>query len=240
MKKIIAFFSLMILAKIGFACSCEPYEPDFFKNISAETYNCIAVFDRMDYSYEFDGVQGQTGYFILVDTIGSFGSKIGDTIIVTGQDGFNCGEMLNGFSRGDTMFLALSNGFYETFEKDTFYLEGVCGKHYLEITDGQNNGLSISEIKDKINSKITAIKKWNIEKQLTLYPNPGNEQITIESDAALLESLKVYDVTGSLVRSVDNINSLTYEVDLTNLETGIYNILINTKNGQISKKLVKE
>ncbi|NBC82805.1 MAG: hypothetical protein GVY19_05430 [Bacteroidetes bacterium] len=87
----------------------------------------------MDYSYSYDELYGQTGYFIVIDTLDNFKTSIGDTIVVTGQDGLNCGEVLNGFKRGETMFPALSGGYYELFEKDTFYMEGACGKYFLKI-----------------------------------------------------------------------------------------------------------
>ncbi|MBK7095069.1 MAG: T9SS type A sorting domain-containing protein [Saprospiraceae bacterium] len=384
MKRIITFFGLLIIAKIGFACSCYPYEPNFYKNISTSTYNCIAVFDTMDYSYEYGGLQGQTGFFILIDTIGNFNSNIGDTIVVTGQDGLNCGEMLNGFSRGDTVFLALSNGFYETFEKDTFYLEGACGKYfqkitngkyagltiseiktkiydvlerkssacfcndywdnydfynnvskvasnclavfhrydysysygglnsqtgyfvlidtigdfntqigdtiyvigedgincgemlnkfssgdtlflalsdgyyenfekdtfylkggtcgyyYLKITDGQNSGLSISEIKDKIKSKITGISEIYIEKRLTIFPNPTTDLLTLESENDLILNIKIYDIAGHLIYSTGKVNNLKTNIDISDFKTGLYNILIYTDKEQMFRKILKE
>jgi hypothetical protein len=384
MKRIITFFGLLIIAKIGLACSCYPYEPNFYKNISNSTYNCIAVFDTMDYNFEYEGLQGQTGYFILIDTIGNFNSNIGDTIIVTGQDGLNCGEVLNGFSRGDTMFLALSNGFYETFEKDTFYLEGVCGKYYqeiengqyagltisqiktkiydvlerkgsacfcndywdnydfynnvskassnclavfhrydynysydglnsqtgyfvlidtigefdtqigdtifvigedgincgemlnrfssgdtlflalsdgyyenfekdtfylkggtcgyyyLKIENGQNSGLTTSEIKEKIKSKITGITEIELERKLRIYPNPTTDILTLESENDLIMDIKIYDISGHLIYRIENVNNLTTNVDMSSFKTGLYSILINTDNGKIFYKIVKE
>ena len=384
MKKTITLFSLIIIAKIVLACSCDPYEPNFYKNVSNLTYNCIAVFDTMDYSYEYQGLQAQTGYFVLIDTIGIFSSNIGDTIIVTGQDGLNCGEMLEGFSRGDTVFLALSNGFYETFEKDTFYLNGACGKYYQKITNGQyagltiseikdkiynilernttackcygywdnydfynnvsretsnclvvferydysysynglnsqtgyfvlldtigdfdtqigdtivvigedgincgemlnyfsnmdtlflalsegyyenfekdtfyfkggtcgnyylkiaygqNDGLSVPEIKEKIKSRVTSIDETNIDKHLTIYPNPANDQLTIKSDIYLIHNVIIYDISGRLVNSINDINNRNIVVDLSSFMSGIYNILINLENGQTSSKIVIE
>jgi len=382
--RIITFFGLLIIAKIGLACSCYPYEPNFYKNISNSTYNCLAVFDTMDSSFEYDGLQGQTGYFILIDTIGNFNSNIGDTIIVTGQDGLNCGEMLNGFSRGDTMFLALSNGFYETFEKDTFYLEGFCGKHYLKIENGQfagltiseiktkiyevferkssacfcndywdnydfynnvskvssnclavfhrydydytydglksqtgyfllidtigyfnthigdtiyvigedgincgemlnrfssgdtlflalsdgyyenfekdtfylkggtcgyyylkiengqNSGLTTLEIKDKIKSKFTGISEISLEREVKVYPNPTTDFLYLESEKDLILNIKIYDISGQLIYSIDDINNLMTNVDMSNFKAGLYNVMINTINGKIFNKIIKK
>ncbi len=384
MKKLVPLLFLLITAKIGLACSCYPYEPNFFKNVSTLEYTCIAVFDTMDYSYEYNGLAGHTGYFIVIDTIGNFNSNIGDTIIVTGQDGLNCGEVLNEFSRGDTMFLALSNGFYHAFEKDTFYLEGLCGKHYLKIENGQHAGLTVSQMKQKIynilakkdlacfceanldyynfynniskatsnvlvvfdrydydytfqglnaqtgyfklidtignfNSRIgdtlvvigedgincgemlnrfshgdtlfltlsegfyqslgedtfylkggacgyyfltltsgqhgglsiPEIKEMikiittgnpgaNVEHSLTIYPNPAKDHLIIKSDMELIEEVKIYDMSGRLINSVNDIHTLITDIDLSNLMAGLYNLLIITDNEQVIHKMMKE
>ncbi len=384
MKKLSIIYILILSVKIGLACSCYPYEPNFYKNIYNSPYNCIAIFDTMDYSYEYNDLHSQTGYFIVIDTIGNFNSDIGDTIIVTGQDGLNCGELLNGFSRGDTMLLALSGGFYQSFEKDTFYLEGVCGKHYLkiehgqhaglsmteiknkihkiferkesacfcedfwdsynfynnvskvsshclvvfhgydyaysyngmnaqtgyfelldtvgnlnmqtgdtlvvigedgincgamlhrftpgdtlflalseeyyesfekdtfhlkggacgkyflEISNGQHNGLTIFDIKEKIKSNITSIEKLNDHRLITVYPNPAHDQLTIKSDNLIIHNIKIFNVSGNLMHSIHNIHNNSVNVKLDMLTAGIYHVRVVTGNGNVIRKILKE
>lgn len=239
MKQIFSLLGLILVSKIGLACSCMPYEPDFFKNISKQTYNCIAVFDTMDYSYEYEGLQAQTAYFILIDTIGNFGSEIGDTIIVTGQDGLNCGEMLNGFTRGDTMFLALYNGFYETFTSDTFYLEGACGKFFLAINNGQNNGLNSQEIKAKIQESFTGFGTNYLSNKIEVTPNPVNCILTIKTFDFMLSEIIVTDMLGRTILSLSNLNTTTIEIDMTNYECGLYNIVLNKRSSKINRRIIK-
>ena len=132
------------------ACSCDPYEPNFFKNVTAYNQVCIAVFDSINYSYNVGGLNGQTGFFRLLDTIGAVNSSVGNSIVVSGQDGLNCGENLLQFSAGDTFVLALTSGFYTSHIKDTFYLEGFCGKHFIGIQSGEYAGLTLAQIKARI------------------------------------------------------------------------------------------
>lgn len=213
---------------------------DFYNNVSNSALNCLVVFHSYDYSYSFNGLNAQTGYFELLDTIGYSESQIGDTIVVVGEDGINCGEMLNLFSPGDTLFLALSDGYYETFEKDTFYLKsGNCGKYYLRVTGGQNSGLSIAEIKDKIRSKITNDDKVEIDKRIKFYPSPATDHLTIESNADLIQDIRIYDLFGKLSRSVVDLNRLMINIDLTGLVPGLYLILVDTDSGTPYRKIVE-
>jgi len=232
-----------VLERNAVACFCSDFwdNMDFYSNVSKASLNCLVVFNGYNYSYSFDGLNSQTGYFKLIDTIGTHEGKIGDTIIVTGEDGINCGEILSRFSPGDTLFLALSDGYYESFEKDTFYLEGgTCGVHFLKISNGQNREMSISDIKDRIISKITGTGEMHIEQRVKLFPNPATDVITIEAADGLILNVKIYNMSGQLVTSFDNINNFNIDIDLKNFKSGLYHIFIETRDGTIMHKFVRE
>lgn len=239
MKKILVLFSLTLIVRTGIACSCDDYESDFYENISHSTHYCVAVFDTLDYSYENNEYMVEAGYFVLLDTIGAFDTAIGDTILVLGQDGINCGEDISKFSIGDTVLLAFYYKETEALGKETFHLSGLCGKHYLEITEGQNNGLSVSEIKQKIKSIITTIDVPSIDQQLTIYPNPVGGEFALESSNNPIVGIKIYDYTGRLLLE-ENINKQSAIVDANSLKPGFYNILILTGRGPVFKKIIKE
>jgi hypothetical protein len=75
---------------------------------------------------------------------------------------------------------------------------------------------------------------------ITVYPNPADNIINIYSPATYLESVEVYDVRGRrLAEDIDDEqNSVTLNV--TDLETGIYFVKINTEAGEVTKKIIKE
>lgn len=236
-----------MFAKTGLACRCaDYYEPDFYKNVLHAKYYCLAVFDTFEYIQE---LSGQRGYFKLIDTVGDFdsviwdfNSTIGDTIVIEGQNGFNCGEGLNKFSLGDTLFLALSNGYHRNYEKDTFYLPGLCGKYYQKITNGQNDGLSIGEIKDKIESIILTDKLGlDYERESIIFPNPATDFVTIASLNNLISNVEIYDISGEFIASIDTINNHITDIDISNFKAGLYTIFIYTdNNSRISGKILKE
>src|SRR5687768_17231676 len=103
MKKFILLSCFLCLSHFSIACSCFPYEANFYNNVSMYTNNCIAVFGTLDYNYVYEGRAAQTSYFTLIDTINFNPSSIGSRIVVLGQDGLNCGETLYGLNRGDTL-----------------------------------------------------------------------------------------------------------------------------------------
>jgi hypothetical protein len=231
-----------VLSKSDLACKCygllDSY--DFYNNVSSQTSNCLAIFHKFDYGYQYNGLKSQTGYFILIDTIGDFNSQIGDTIIVTGEDGINCGEMLNRFSSGDTLFMALTSGYYENFTKDTFYLKGgTCGYYYLKITNGQNNGSSISEIRDKIQSIITGTELNVSQVDIKLYPNPTTRFLSISTSEALIKRIQFLDMKGSIILDYKSINCAYFECDITNISSGLYNLKIYTDKGLINRRILK-
>ncbi len=237
MKKAILLFILLTVAKIVMACSCDSYESNFYKNITNASYYCIAKFDTMKYDYAVVGDQIENGRFIILDTIGEFGSAIGDTIVITGQDGLNCGEILHFFSKGDTIVLALKEAIYKPAEKDTFYLEGICGKYHLNLANGEDNGLSLTEIKNKITSIITSVDVIPSDKPLQTYPNPAQTKVTVASTTQ--GKLTLRNQIGQTLKSItiaDGNNST--EINLENYASGIYFLTFENNTSKVTQKIL--
>ncbi len=223
------------------ACFNMYVSTNFYENLSNKTYNCIAVFNGYNYSFSENGIVAQTGSFKLIDTIGSFDINNGENFTIIGENGLNCGQMLSEFAQNDTMFLTLS-GKYDTGELlDTFYLlGGRTGQYYLNIKNGTNNGLTITEIKNKITMKILDIELAQINKEIKVYPNPTNKILMIESGEIKISSVEAYDINGKLLFDFGNINDTYAEFDISDIVQGIISLNIFTTRGMITKKVVKE
>ncbi len=76
-----------------------------------------------------------------------------------------------------------------------------------------------------------------LNNDINIYPNPANDTIFIVNppDSILLE-IKIFDVTGSLIKEIDT-NKNQYMVK--DLPEGLYFIKIITNKGSITKKLIK-
>lgn len=87
-------------------------------------------------------------------------------------------------------------------------------------------------IKNSVNS---------LSENINIYPNPFNNSFIIDagySNEFINTTLKVYNTLGVLIYNQTLQNQKT-EVDLSSFPKGIYSVKIESKNGIISKKLIK-
>jgi alpha-tubulin suppressor-like RCC1 family protein len=83
----------------------------------------------------------------------------------------------------------------------------------------------------------TAIQENSIENSILVYPNPTSGIVTISTNQTVA-SIDVFDVTGKLVHSQNNIKQHNSSIDLSQLSNGIYFINVQTENGGVSKSKV--
>jgi len=75
--------------------------------------------------------------------------------------------------------------------------------------------------------------------QTVLFPNPASDKVTI-SNASNLEMVTIYNVLGTQVMQLKNINSNSTQVDLANLPSGVYLVKVqNDTNNEGVRRLVK-
>ena len=105
----------------------------------------------------------------------------------------------------------------------------------------------IGEISDIVNVK--EIK----DKQCSIYPNPANDRLYIETLTQTLTqtqtqtqtqtltqtlTVEIYDIFGRQQSTVNGQQSTV--IDVSNLNAGIYIIKINTNEGNIVKQFIKQ
>lgn len=85
----------------------------------------------------------------------------------------------------------------------------------------------------------TSIIKTEKGNRITVFPNPANSEITIETKNGTINEIKLMDLTGKAVYSLKTpINKYTNKLDITPFAKGIYFIKINTTEGDYVKKVV--
>jgi len=72
-----------------------------------------------------------------------------------------------------------------------------------------------------------------------VYPNPFSDQIKVEIQGDVIESVNLYDVQGRIVVSESEINNSSYVVDANNVVTGTYILQVKTKYGQFNEVVTK-
>jgi polyhydroxybutyrate depolymerase len=72
----------------------------------------------------------------------------------------------------------------------------------------------------------------------SIYPNPANDQLTIETDEQDEYQAQIIDLQGSIVQKNISIG-VQKTLDIAHLPTGIYVLRLSSEKGQINKKFVK-
>jgi len=76
----------------------------------------------------------------------------------------------------------------------------------------------------------------DLNNQVNIYPNPTNNNFTIETNSTEKQTLQLFDVNGKLVLT-QTINGKT-NIDGSNLAEGVYNLSLTNYNGVVNKRLV--
>lgn len=75
---------------------------------------------------------------------------------------------------------------------------------------------------------------------IQIYPNPSSEFVTVNSVENNIRSISVLDAAGKQVLKVSDVNKTEMDLAVSSLQSGIYYIRLNTAQGIVTQKLVKE
>jgi hypothetical protein len=86
-----------------------------------------------------------------------------------------------------------------------------------------------------ISNQTVGINEVNLSNQITVYPNPASNTLTILTNNNLtIQQLQLLDITGKVIAHFNN----QTEIDLTNIANGMYLLKIQTQNGNLIKQVV--
>lgn len=84
----------------------------------------------------------------------------------------------------------------------------------------------------------TAVEESAFAKSILLYPNPARDFITLDSDLIKNSKLRIFDITGKEIYSVQNINEKT-TIDINAFQSGVYTIIISNESDTAHLKFIK-
>jgi len=77
--------------------------------------------------------------------------------------------------------------------------------------------------------------------QLNVYPNPTHGNVNISfSDNSMLSSVRLLDINGREVMTVDNFNESTLSFDISMFKSGIYFVEVTNEGGSQTRKIILE
>ena len=74
--------------------------------------------------------------------------------------------------------------------------------------------------------------------EIKIYPNPVKDKLFIKSPNVVLEQVNTYDLSGKMVFEQKDISN--DNLDISQLQSGVYILKLKTSVGEVRKKLVKE
>lgn len=110
------------------------------------------------------------------------------------------------------------------------------------------SGYTASSTNDRPKLNITYVTSTSIQnnystEKLSIYPNPSGDKINIEPSIFGMEKISLFNVLGKNVLNffpaIEN-QPNKIQIDISNIPSGIYWMIVNTKNGNYIKRLVKK
>ena len=189
-----------------------------------------------------------------LDGLGNFGVKniITNTLIdawtVHVADLDNDGDMdvlstFTGVSDGEIVWFENIDGLGTFSEKQTISTEVQSPRSVIAAdidNDGDMDVISSSQNDDKIawyeNMTIVGVEENQLN-TLKIYPNPTKGLVFINSKSENIVGVTVFDILGKKVIQLDgNIQ----QMDISNLQNGMYFLRIGTDSGDFVQKIIKE
>ncbi|WP_219008774.1 T9SS type A sorting domain-containing protein [Aquimarina litoralis] len=96
---------------------------------------------------------------------------------------------------------------------------------------------------DTYDSSGASLQTLNIEEQeiaaVSLYPNPAKQHFLIQGLGNTTTDIRITDTNGKLVQMLSS-HSLENTINISQLQTGVYFVQVDSQNSQKSYKLIKE
>lgn len=110
----------------------------------------------------------------------------------------------------------------------------VNGNYAVEVT--QNGCTTTSNC---VNVTITGIESLNTKSLLSTYPNPNKGVFNIESNE-VIKTIQIYDALGKVVFNQNQHHDNKIQVNLVDLNRGVYFIKVTTSNAITTNKIIIE
>ncbi|MBF02511.1 MAG: hypothetical protein CMP76_04360 [Flavobacterium sp.] len=75
--------------------------------------------------------------------------------------------------------------------------------------------------------------------KFVVYPNPVNDIISISSDDVVFENISLTDINGRIIKETKTDSVTNYNLNISDLNSGVYFMKIKTTDGVLDKKIIK-
>lgn len=130
----------------------------------------------------------------------------------------------------------ISGGGFHTLALTSNNFLYTCGANdYLQLGNESSND---SNILVNVNCSNLKISDYDLDKTLSVFPNPTNGNFTILSKTAIISSISIYDLQGRMVLK-NSLNSEVAQMDISSLESATYIIKVASDKSIELFKIIK-
>lgn len=226
-----------------------PYDPNY-KEVNIDTLYDVMNPDWLEYTIHFQNIGNDTAVaVIIIDTLSQH-LNLSSFEMISSTHPISNFNIVNGNVAEFRFYNIMlpdsatdqpgSNGFvkYRVKYRNTLALNQSI-INYADIYFDYNPAVRTNSAITYYLDSSADIMKYDKQKTL-IYPNPAKDRIVIESSESIMNTvLSVYNIQGFKILKKNIVNMRT-ELDIRDLSSGIYFIIIEYEEGIVSKKFVKE
>jgi hypothetical protein len=84
------------------------------------------------------------------------------------------------------------------------------------------------------------VNEYSHNANVNVYPNPADDKVYIETQTQTV-NIEIYDIYGRVQNlRISESQNLRISIDVANLKSGIYFVKVNTDEGNIVKRIIKD
>lgn len=103
-------------------------------------------------------------------------------------------------------------------------------------------GYELKKLSGACDGSTTGLDEWNdeeIQLLVIVYPNPTKGNTTVVFNERQSGRLSLFSLDGKLISQKRFVDEMEYEIDMENLNHGVYTLIVQTDHGNAVKKVVK-
>lgn len=232
---------------IGFAVGGSPIDAVILKTLNgganwspinspSDNYLQSVFFSNTDTGY----VVGWNGEIMRTDNCGGDWT-IQNSVAMTGNleivfTDENTGYIVGG-AQSETLIQKTSNGGDLWEDISPPISAGLVSIHFPSFNVGYAVGSNGTVLKTESGGTLTSANNIEFSNEFKVFPNPVNGILNIKSDNRI-NLIRIYDVNGQIIKEY-KLNTIHSEIDLSNLESNIYYLEIQSSEIREIKKIVK-
>lgn len=79
-----------------------------------------------------------------------------------------------------------------------------------------------------------------LNQRINIWPNPVSDQLNIELEKGSIDEVIILDMMGRVAKSYGEFKSRQITLKVSELDSGIYFVILNSRKGSVSRKFIKE